>query len=88
MDNRFNPGDIVCHFKRETLSPEEKDSRLYMYEIVGVAVHTETREEMMVYRALYGEKELFVRPLDMFLEEVDREKYPEIQQRYRFEKIR
>ena len=88
MINRFNPGDIVCHFKREALTPEEKESRLYMYEIVGVAVHTETREEMMVYRALYGENELFVRPLDMFLEEVDHERYPEIQQRYRFEKIR
>ena len=57
-ENRFEPGDIVCHFKRETLSEEEKNSGLYTYEIVGVAVHTETREEMMVYRALYGDKRM------------------------------
>ena len=88
MDNRFSPGDIVCHFKRETLSAEEKNKNVYMYEIIGVAVHTETREEMMVYRALYGDKEMFTRPLEMFLGEVDREKYPDIKQRYRFEKGR
>ena len=87
MDNRFSPGDIVCHFKRETLSAEEKNKNVYMYEIIGVAVHTETREEMMVYRALYGDKEMFTRPLEMFLGEVDREKYPDIKQRYRFEKV-
>ena len=87
FENRFEPGDIVCHFKRETLSEEEKNSGLYTYEIVGVAVHTETREEMMVYRALYGDKGMFARPLEMFLGEVDREKYPEIEQRYRFEKL-
>ena len=85
FENRFEPGDIVCHFKRETLSEEEKNSGLYTYEIVGVAVHTETREEMMVYRALYGDKGMFARPLEMFLGEVDREKYPEIRQKYRFE---
>ena len=86
MTNRFKPGDIVCHFKRETLAPEEMNENNYLYEIIGIAEHTETREEMMVYRALYDEKRLFVRPLEMFLSEVDREKYPEIRQRFRFEK--
>ena len=68
------------------LSPEEKKDNMYMYEIVGVAEHTETGEEVMVYRALYGDRRLFARPLDMFDGEVDREKYPEIRQRFRFEK--
>ena len=86
-DNRFRPGDIVCHFKRETLSEEEKAQNKYLYEIIGTAVHSETREDMMVYRALYGDKGMYVRPLEMFLGEVDHEKYPDIRQKYRFEKF-
>ena len=82
---RFRPGDIVQHFKRETLSDEERDRKVYLYEIVGIAVHSETREEMMVYRALYGDRRTYVRPLDMFIGKVDREKYPDIRQEYRFE---
>ena len=84
MEKRqFQPGDIVRHFKRETVDPA---SDRYLYMIVGVAKHSETGEEMMVYSPLYGDGGLFVRPLDMFLSEVDHEKYPEIRQKYRFEK--
>ncbi len=83
---RFKPGDIVRHFKRETLSEDDLKRNIYLYEIVGYAVQSETREEMMVYRALYGDKRIYVRPLEMFMEEVDHKKYPVIQQKYRFEK--
>lgn len=87
MDNRFIPGDIVQHFKRELLDPEERDTDIYLYEIIGVATHTETREQMMVYQALYDAGGMYVRPLEMFLSEVDREKYPDVKQKYRFEKV-
>lgn len=40
------------------------------YEVVGVATHSETHEPMVVYRPLYGERALWVRPLAMFMEEV------------------
>jgi hypothetical protein len=80
----FRAGDIVRHFKRETVDPE---SNWYLYMIVGEATHSETRERMMVYAALYGDGGLFVRPLDMFLSEVDHEKYPGIKQKYRFELV-
>jgi hypothetical protein len=85
VDTRtFRPGDIVRHFKRETVDPS---SDRYLYMIVGEATHSETREKMMVYAALYGDGGLFVRPLDMFLSEVDHGKYPEIRQKYRFELV-
>ena len=80
----FRAGDIVRHFKRESVDP---DSDKYLYRIVGEATHSETREKMMVYTALYGDGGLFVRPLEMFLSEVDHEKYPEIKQKYRFELV-
>ena len=86
--NRFQPGEIVRHFKREPLTPEERAQAKYLYAIVGTATHSETREQMMVYRALYGDGGLYVRPLEMFLSEVDHEKYPEIRQKYRFESLR
>ena len=86
-DRIFKPGDIVRHFKRETLGEEDLRANKYLYEIVGVAIHSETREEMMVYRALYDDGGMYVRPLQMFMEEVDHEKYPEIKQKYRFEKV-
>ena len=86
-DRKFKPGDIVRHFKRETLEEEDLRANKYLYEIVGVAIHSETREEMMVYRALYDDGGRYVRPLQMFMEETDRVKYPEIKQKYRFEKV-
>ena len=84
---RFQPGDIVQHFKRETLDAEALAENRYLYRIVGVATHSETGEQMMVYQPLYDDKGMYVRPLEMFLSEVDRDKYPDIKQRYRFEKV-
>jgi hypothetical protein len=86
MENRFRPGDIVQHFKREMLSEEERAGDMYLYEIIGVALHSETREQMMVYRPLYGDGGMYVRPLEMFLSETDHEKYPQVKQKYRFKK--
>ena len=83
-------GALVRHFKRGYLSEEERrGSSRYLYRVVGVATHSETREELVVYRALYPidgiTGRLFVRPTAMFLSPVDREKYPDAPQEYRFE---
>ena len=58
-----------------------------LYWVLGVARHSETEEPLVVYRALYGEGGLWARPLAMFLESVDKAKYPDVAQVMRFEKI-
>lgn len=54
------------------------------YLVVDIAKDSETQQEMVVYRRLYGDGDLWVRPKDMFLSEVDHKKYPNVKQKYRF----
>lgn len=77
-------GDIVQHFKREWVSPETSE---YLYKVLAVAHHTETGEKLVIYQALYAPFKICARQYDMFMSEVDREKYPDIKQKYRFEKV-
>ncbi|MBQ8996858.1 DUF1653 domain-containing protein [Candidatus Saccharibacteria bacterium] len=57
------------------------------YLVEEVAIDSETLGEMVVYRQLYDEGRLYVRPLEMFLSEVDHKKYPEVKQKWRFEEV-
>ena len=74
MNERIQPGDTVRHFKGR------------LYEVLCFARDSETQEDVVVYRALYGERGVWVRPKAMFLSEVDRDKYPDAEQTYRFER--
>lgn len=90
-NERLREGDVVKHFKREFVKDEASSE--YLYRIESIAMHTETREKMVIYRALYKDENkgvnfnVFARSYDMFMSEVDRDKYPEIRQKYRFEKV-
>ena len=57
------------------------------YLVEDIAIGSEDDTEYVVYRALYGDNKLYIRPLDMFLSKVDKEKYPTCNQEYRFELV-
>ena len=84
-NNRIQVGDIVQHFKREL--EEDKNTTKYMYKVLAFAKHSETGEDLVIYQGLYDNFKVCARPRDMFFSLVDKEKYPEIKQKYRFEVV-
>lgn len=74
LDRDFKAGDIVQHFKGG------------VYTILAIGTHTETKEKMVVYQSL-KDQQVWVRPYEMFVSEVDKEKYPEVIQPYRLVKL-
>lgn len=73
-DRGFRAGDYVCHFKGD------------FYRIIGLATQTETEEKLVIYQAQKPPYGLFARPEEMFCSEVDKDKYPDVKQKYRMEK--
>lgn len=75
------------------LEREVKINKIYkhfkgnLYLVCDVALGSEDCLEYVVYRALYGDNKLYIRPKTMFLSEVDHQKYPDIKQKYRFEEV-
>lgn len=82
-DSRINVGDIVKHFKREWVDEATSE---YLYKVLAFASHTETGERLVIYQGMYAPFKICARSYEMFMSKVDKDKYPDVKQEYRFEK--
>lgn len=85
MVTKFRPGQIIRHFKRDFISEEEQKENKYLYQVIGIATHSETKEPMLIYQGLYYPFDMYARPLAMAEEKTDKTKYPDAKQEYRLE---
>lgn len=82
---RLKTGDVVSHFKREYVEDASTNLK-HVYKILCMdAIDTRTDEKVVVYQGLYPPYAVFTRPLEEFLSEVDKSKYPDVKQAYRME---
>ena len=75
MERTIKVGKLYQHFKGNK------------YKVIATAMHTETNEKLVVYQSVDDNTKVYARPIEMFISEVDHEKYPNVKQKYRFEEI-
>lgn len=88
MDQRMVSQEAAKEYKEKMVGKKYRHFKGNVYVVVDIAIHSESAEPMVIYKSDHDQSLVWARPLDMFLSEVDREKYPDVTQKYRFEEIK
>lgn len=87
MNERIKNQNIAEHFKKEMVGKRYRHFKGGIYIVTDIAVHSETAGLMVIYKTFDEPSLVWARPLSMFLSEVDKNKYPDAKQEFRFEQI-
>lgn len=87
MDKRMAVQEEISKIKQSIVGYQFRHFKGNLYEVVGIAIHSESAEPMVIYRSASDHNLMWCRPLDMFTSEVDHEKYPDVTQKMRFERL-
>lgn len=87
LDNRVNQQEEIRHLKEEMIGQTYRHFKGNNYVVIDLAVHSESAEPLVIYKSAGDNDYTWARPLAMFLSPVDKDKYPDIKQELRFEKV-
>lgn len=87
MDNRMNAQKVAEHYKEQMVGETYRHLKGGIYIVTDIAVHSETEGLIVIYKTFDSPSLTWARPLSMFLSEVDKNKYPDVRQEYRFEQL-
>ena len=87
LNNRVAQQEEIYRLKEEMIGQTYRHFKGNTYRVIDLAVHSESAEPLVIYKSTGDNDYTWARPLSMFLSPVDKEKYPEIKQEMRFEKI-
>lgn len=87
MDKRMKAQEDIQSLKQNMIGQKYRHFKGNYYVVLDIAIHSETAEAMIIYRSDEEPKNVWCRPLDMFLSKVDKKKYPEVEQKFRFERV-
>ena len=88
MDNRMTNQITSEVYKERMVGKRYRHFKGSIYIVTDIAVHSESAECMVIYKSFENQSLVWARPLTMFLSKVDKEKYPDVEQEYRFEEIK
>lgn len=87
MDSRIEKQELTESYREKMKGKKYRHFKGGLYEVIDIAIHSENEEQIVIYKSCDNPSFIWARPLNMFISEVDRDKYPDVKQKMRFELV-